>query len=395
MTGADMSMSTSTFDRVAICGVGAISGYGWGAKLLWEGLTSGVSAVTATPGYGSHFAADEAFVARIPEGGDPADGASRFGRAVVGAAREAINDALDRGWRPGPVVGLVHAFVLGEVDLWKDFYATHDGRRRRKEYMELMPSTPVSLVMQEHQFNGPCMGVSAMCASGNTAALTAKMWIDAGIATDVVVVTTDISLNPENVWNFCQLGVAHADRGGFEVCRPFSAASSGFNMGEASVAMVMSNQRDAGYAVIKGGAMTNDAHHVVSIAPDHEQIKRCVNNALADSGVAAEEVIYLNAHATGTIQCDAAEADVLESVLVGADVYATKAFTGHCQGAAAGIELVIAALTYEKDIVPAARAENDAFPRLLDGPSRRRPGPTVKTALGMGGHNAAVVLDEA
>jgi 3-oxoacyl-[acyl-carrier-protein] synthase II len=282
--------------------------------------------------------------------------------------------------------------VLGEVDLWKDLYVVHNGLRPRKKYMELMPSTPVSLVLQERGFTGPCMGVSAMCASGIAAVLTAKLWLDAGLVSDVVVVTSDLSCNPENVRNFRDLGVARVDTGGLETCRPFSASSLGFNMGEASVAFVLSGQRDPGYAKILGGAMTNDAYHVVSIAPDHRQIQRCVNDALVDAEVAPEAVTYLNAHATGTKQCDAAERDLLDNLLTNAYAVATKPFTGHCQGAAAAVELAATCLAYEYGEIPAPPANPDAHLRLLDGLTTMDRGPTLKTALGMGGHNAAVVL---
>ena len=373
------------------CGVGAVTGYGWGAKLLWDGMADGISAVRLVPGFSSHFEVDEVYLAQV-EGGDTADGCSRYSRALNAAAGEAIDDAMGRGWVPGATVGLIHAFALGEVDLWKDLYLVHHGLRPRKKFMELMPSTPVSLLLQERGFTGPCMGVSAMCASGNAAALTAKLWLDAGLVTDVVVVTSDLSCTPENVRNFRDLGVAKIDTDGFETCRPFSPTSRGFNMGEASVAFVMSQQAEPGYARLLGGAMTNDAYHVVSIAPGHEQIKRCVSAALADAGVSALDIAYLNAHATGTKQCDAAETDLLDTVVTNALAIATKPFTGHCQGAAAAVELAATCLAYDHAQIVAPPAAPDAHPRLVDGNCAMTDGLTLKTALGMGGHNAAVVL---
>jgi len=56
----------------------------------------------AHPGYSSHFDVDEVFVAQIEEGGDPADGSSRFSRALNAAAREAIDDAEIRAGCPAP-----------------------------------------------------------------------------------------------------------------------------------------------------------------------------------------------------------------------------------------------------------------------------------------------------
>lgn len=360
---------------------------------MWAGMTEGTSAIRRNPGFGTEWGLDGAYMA-VVEGGDAPDGGSRYSRALNAAAGEAMDDAAGRGWSPGGTVGLVHAFALGEVDLWKGFYgAGRDQRARtRKQYMELMPSTAVTLLMRDRGLRGPCMGVSAMCASGNAAVLTAKLWLDAGMVSDVVVVVSDLSCTPENVWNFCNLGVAKVDTDGLETCRPFSPSSRGFNPGEASVAFVLSHQRRPAYAELLGGAMTNDGYHVVSIAPDHQQVKRCVSDALGDAGVSGPDIAYLNAHATGTKQCDNAERDVLDTITPNALAVATKPFTGHCQGSAAAVEIAATCLAYDHGTVAAPPAAPDAHPRLLDGSQTMRDGLTLKTALGMGGHNAAVVL---
>ena len=112
----------------------------------------------------------------------------------------------------------------------------------RGEYMDLMPSTPISMLMQEFGFHGPAMNVSSMCSSGNTGLVTAKMWLDAGIADDVVVVATDLSLTPENVDHFVRLRAAVVADEPLQVCRPFQEGSRGFAAGEASIAFVLSNR---------------------------------------------------------------------------------------------------------------------------------------------------------
>lgn len=399
---------------IEICGVGAVTGYGWGRRALWEGLRSAKPAATLTRGYGfDHF--DDAdvesgksdnssdnstvsggncgWVARVPHGGDSADGRGRFARAMRAAAREAIEDALRRGWCRGRRVGLLHAVVLGEVDLWKDFYLAERGDLKAREYLALMPSTPVSTLMQEYGFHGPAMNVSAMCASGNAGLLTAKLWLDAGIVDDVVFVATDLSLTPENVRHFVRLGVTVVDAEPLDGCRPFQEGSRGFVMGEASVAFVLSRNTHAGYATVLGGAMTHDAYHVTSIDPELSQVRRCLTEALDDAGVSAGDIGYLNTHGPGTRQCDAAESTLADE-LFGADtgMYSVKPLVGHCQGAAAAVELAVTALGYEYGYVPAPPRVARAHPKLRNGVVDIDDRLTLKSSLGMGGHNSAVVL---
>lgn len=377
----------------AICGVGTVTGYGWGRKYLWDGLVLGESCVVQQTGYERAFGDGDVWLGLIPEGGDPADGASKFARALHAAAREAIEDAVDRGWRPGKTVGLLHAFVLGEVELWRDFYRQPDQHVSRREYIQLMPSTPVSTLMTEYGFHGPCMSVLAMCASGNAAVLTAKMWIDAGIADDVLVLATDVSATPENVRHFVDLGVLVVDSPPFVASRPFQQGSRGFVGGEASVGLMVSGRPEGAYVTVLGGAMTHDAHHVISLATDGAEVARCYGSALAHAGVEPHEVTYFNAHGPGTAQCDAVEAQLFDELFPGAEgIYSFKPLVGHCQGAAAAVEVAVECMSIAGGMVPAPPAVAPGHSRLLSGLVHRRPGVTLKSSIGMGGYNTAVLL---
>ena len=375
----------------SIVGIGAVTGYGWGTESLWTGLLSGKPAADLVEGYGAE--GENAWLARVPAGGDMRDGASRSARAMRAAAREAIADATARGWAPGRRVGLLHAVVIPEVEGWRQFYVDDGGDRNVRDYLALMPSTPVSMIMQEHGFHGPAMNVSAMCASGNAGLITAKMWLDAGIADDVVFIATDLSLTPENVEHFVKLGVAVVDAEPLDACRPFQEGSRGFAVGEASVSFVLSAATDRAYTTVLGGAMTHDAFHVTSVDPARTHVDACVRDALEISRVHPSEARYVNAHGPGTAQCDTAEAGVLDELFDGApQIYSVKPLAGHCQGAAAAVEVAAAALGYEHGVIPAPPAVAKGHPRLLDGATPLAAGLTLKTSLGMGGQNSAVVL---
>jgi 3-oxoacyl-[acyl-carrier-protein] synthase II len=259
-----------------------------------------------------------------------------------------------------------------------------------------MPSTPVSGLMREFGFHGPAMDVSAMCASGSAGLLTAKAWLDAGIVDDVILVSTDLSATPENVLHFNRLGVAVVDAEPLDGCRPFQMGSRGFIMGEASVGFVLSkgSQTTARpYLFALGGAMSHDAYHVTSIAPDLAQLRGCFAEALVNASVPASAVRYLNAHGPGTKQCDGAEAAMLEEFFSpAARIFSTKPLTGHCQGAASAVEMTVTAMGYDRGLILAPPTVAPGHPQLLDGPTPVTDGLTVKSSLGMGGYNSVVVL---
>jgi 3-oxoacyl-[acyl-carrier-protein] synthase II len=232
-----------------------------------------------------------------------------------------------------------------------------------------------------------------MCASGNAGLITAKSWLDAGIVDDVVLAATDLSLTPDNVRNFVNLGVAITDAKPLDACRPFQVGSRGFVMGEAAVALVLSRTTSQPYAHLIGGAMTHDAYHAISIDPEPVQVRSCVAQALVDANVPASAVRYFNAHGPGTRQCDTTEAGIVDQLLPrDTAIYSVKPLTGHCQGAAGAVEVAVAVMGYDRGVIPAPPQVAPAHPRLLDGPTAVADGLTVKSSLGMGGHNAVVVL---
>ena len=374
-----------------IVGVGAVTGYGWGRESLWTGLLSGKPAADLVEGYGAE--GESAWLARVPNGGDPRDGSSRSARAMRAAAREALDDAALRGWTPGARVGLLHAVVMPELEEWRNFYVVDGAERRVRDYLALMPSTPVSMLMQEFGFHGPAMNVSAMCASGNAGLITAKMWLDAGLVDDVVFIATDLSLTPENVAHFVKLGVAVVDVEPLDACRPFQEGSRGFPAGEASVSFVLSRRSTGTYSSVLGGSMTHDAFHLTSVDPARTYVDACVREALGAARVEAGDVRYINAHGPGTQQCDKAEAEILDVVFDGRpEIFSVKPLAGHCQGAASAVEVAATALGYEHGVIPAPPTVAPGHARLLDGATPMSDGLTLKTSLGMGGHNSAIVL---
>lgn len=377
--------------RSRVVGIGAVTGYGWGREHLWSGLLSGKPAASLRPGFGRNES-DAGWVVQVPPGGFTDDGPTRFSRALRWTVREAVDDARARGWNPGATVGVVHACVLGDLDMYPMVAPGAAGYSGR-QYLGVTPSTPISLVMAENGFHGPAMNVSAMCTSGVAATITASAWIESGLVDDAIVVATDLSAIPEVVRMFRNLGVAITDTDPLDACRPFQHGSRGFTFGEASVATVLTGRQDGNaYANILGGSMSHDGYHVTSVDPEIHQVRRCVDDALTASQISASRVRYLNAHGPGTKQCDRAEG-LIAATLPQAEVWSVKPLAGHCQAAAGSVELAASLLAYERGEIPASPQVAASTVPLLDGRTRiDATGITLKTSLGMGGHNAAIVL---
>jgi 3-oxoacyl-[acyl-carrier-protein] synthase II len=381
-------VGTSTTDASNICGLGAVTGYGWDVPSLWSGVLSGRSAVAAVEVDGATYLAGR------PPCHESADHPSRYGQALFAATREAVADARARGWAPGPRVGLIGAGSIGDVEYRRTYLGERNGTMGSREYLGLMPSTAPAMLLKDLGLSGgPVMNIQAACAAFNVALVTAKLWLDAGLATDVIVSASDFSAMPEDVAQFAKLGALVAEGDPLDVCRPFQPGSQGFVVGEGAASLVLSSRVDAPYGRLLGGSMVHDPYHPISINPDLTELVHTFEGALTAAGVDRHDVAYLYTHGTGTAQSDHAEIEVAEKVLDPEVTFvATKPLTGHCQGASAGVEVVLAARSFTEGTIPSVTPVDTPYRALADGCAPRRGGLVLKSAIGMGGFNSAVVL---
>lgn len=379
-------------DRAAlsIVGVGAVTGYGFGVGAMMDGMASGASAVKAQD-YLTEALGQTTYAAVVPPGPDA--GASRYSQALAAAVDEAVTDATKRGWEPSGPVAVVNGTVLADVDAAADFYRRDARPWRPRRYLDVMPSTAISSLMGSHGFFGPSLGVTAMCASGNMALLIAEGLLASGAATSVIVTTADLSAQALHLEQFASVGVLRYHSPAFDVCRPFQADTSGYAFGEAVSAMVCTTDPAGAYATMLGGASTSDAHHPFSIDASLTQLRRCWEQAFAHSGVDPAEVAYLNAHAPGTRQSERAETTLFHEFFTPATrAYSLKPLLGHCQSAAAGVELVAMCVGYETGKLAAPPVFGPTSVPTLDGVSPYQPGLTAKSSIGMGGHNTMTIF---
>jgi 3-oxoacyl-[acyl-carrier-protein] synthase II len=199
------------------------------------------------------------------------------------------------------------------------------------------------------------------------------------------------------------------DRGA-QASRPFDRGRDGFVLGEGAwmVALELEERARARgarvYATIDGYASTCDAYHRVQMDPDGEQIVRCMQDALARSGRAPEEIGYINYHGTSTVLNDAVEArctrlafGALAERIPGSS---TKSMIGHPQGASGAAGVVATALALSQRYLPPTINQEDPDPDCdLDFiPNTGRPGEPAAAlcnCLGFGSKNSALVLGRA
>jgi 3-oxoacyl-[acyl-carrier-protein] synthase II len=386
------------YQKVDVIGLGAVTGYGWGVPQLWDGLMSGKTASRLHAELGSRLP-DLCWFARVPEGGDPRMGPTRYARAVAAAADEAIADARARGWTPGERVAVVHCTTGADRELYRERYLDFDrpatGSRRRR-FVENLWTTPSGLIMERYQFHGPCFVLSAACSTGVHGIHVAQRLIAAGDATDAIVVSADIGYDGEELRTFAAMRAAIYDRPPEEVCRPLQEDTKGFNLGEAAGAVVLSASGAAsGYIRVRASGLGNDAFHPVSIEPSLVYLLNELDAALERTGITGDDIAYYVMHGTGTVQCNNADRGALGRLGPRPIAYGFKPFLGHTMGTAPLMETIITALAYQKSYLPAIPPVTSPHPQLAAGPTAHDGGITAQISIGFGGNVGAIIYENA
>jgi 3-oxoacyl-[acyl-carrier-protein] synthase II len=190
--------------------------------------------------------------------------------------------------------------------------------------------------------------------------------------------------------------------------RPFDLERDGFVMGEAGAVLVLEDLERAKsrgakiYAELAGYGVSSDAQHITEPDPTGEHPARAMRMALADAGIDASEVDYVNAHGTSTPLGDASETRVLKKALGEENarktpVSSTKGATGHCLGAAGAVEAVFSVLAIKEGTLPPTINYEYPDPECdLDYiPNEARPADVrvaMSNSFGFGGHNASIVV---
>jgi 3-oxoacyl-[acyl-carrier-protein] synthase II len=398
--------------RVAVTGLGAVSGYGWGVEALWRGLLSG------EPRLGPFDAFDHSrhrthVAAQVPVAPAHAGNGGRGGRESV-ADRFALYAAAEAA----AAAGLTTPLETVEAGVWfgsstggmleaERFFARLVGERRGAAIGALASQEvngPGDAVARALGVTGPVQTISSACASGALAVAAAFEAVRTG-EVDLAVAGGADSL--------CQLTYA-----GFNSlravserpCRPFRAGREGMSLGEGAAVLVLEPLGRAlargatPLAEVCGAGVSCDAHHMTAPEPEGTGAASALAAALADAGLPPEAIGFVNAHGTGTPLNDAAEYRAMRRVFgVRAErlpLAATKGLVGHLLGTAGAIEAVATVLCLARGEVHPVPADGALDPEAPVDLVVGRPRPTdaraaVSTSLAFGGTNAALVFARA
>ncbi|HSJ96482.1 MAG TPA: beta-ketoacyl-ACP synthase II [Myxococcota bacterium] len=359
--------------RVVVTGVGCVSPLGRDAASTWAAATAGVSGVRPL----TRFDASELptrFAAvcdpeLAPEGLPPKEvrRIDRSARLVLVAAEEAVADAafdtgVDRD-RVGVVIGTAIGGIgtlLGSYDAMLE-----RGARRVSPFTVPMtlPNMPAGYVSMQHGLRGPILCPVGACASGAQALGAAARLIERGDADLVVAGGTEAAVHPLVIAAFAAMrALSTRNDEPARASRPFDLDRDGFVLGEGAGVVILESAEHASArgararAEVLGYGEAADASHPASPAEDAGGARRAMERALADAGLAPEQVDAVNAHATSTPAGDRSEVLAIRTVFgAHADalpVSATKSVTGHLLGAAGAVEAILCVLALETGLLP-------------------------------------------
>ena len=256
-------------------------------------------------------------------------------------------------------------------------------------------------------FRGMCTCPVPACAGGTNAVGDAFHYIRDGYADVMLCGGTEAAVTPLAIGGFTSMKALSQSTDHDRASIPFDAERSGFVMGEGAGILLLEELEHAQkrgakiYAEVVGYGATCDAYHMTAPRPDGSGGAKAMALALADGGVAPEEVGYINAHGTSTHLNDAGETAAVKSVF-GAHAHklamsSTKSMTGHMLGAAGAAEAIFTALSLRDGFLPATINYRTPDPACdLDVvPNEGRKADirfAMSNSLGFGGHNGSLLL---
>jgi 3-oxoacyl-[acyl-carrier-protein] synthase II len=360
--------------KVAITGLGIVSPVGNSVAEAWSNIVAGRSGI----GPITRFDAAK-FSCRIagevrgfdiaaylsPKEARRMDTFIHYGMA---AGMQAIKDSgLEVTPENAERVGVNIGSGIGGLPMIE---ATHDeylagGPRKISPFF--IPATIINMISGNlsimYGLKGPNLAIVTACTTATHCIGDAGRLIEYGDADVMVAGGAESTVTPLAVGGFAAaraLSTRNDDPA--TASRPWDKDRDGFVLGEGAGAVVLEELEHAKrrgariYAMLEGFGMSADAHHMTAPCEDGEGAARCMNNALRNAGLNADQIDYVNAHGTSTPLGDIAETIAVKRSLgehaKRTVVNSTKSMTGHLLGAAGGVEAIFSALAVHYQIAP-------------------------------------------
>ena len=407
--------------RVVITGLGLICGVGNTTQEVWGQLLAGVSGVAPiqsfdTTGFRVNFAAEV-------KNFDPLQfldkqesrKMGRFIHLAVAATEEAMKQSglvitPDFEERVGVFIGS----GIGGFEIIEREHNNLIQGGPRKISPFFIPAAIVNMaagqVSIRYGAKGPISATATACATSANSIGDSFRMIQHGEADVMIAGGSEAAVTPLSIGGFAAMrALSTRNDDPTKASRPFDKDRDGFVLGEGAGILVLEELEFAkarGARIlgeIIGYGMSADAYHMTGIAPEGAGAQRSMRAALKDSGIALEDVTYVNAHATSTPAGDGNESKAIELVFgehatsKALKVSSTKSMTGHLLGAAGGLEAGITAMALiDQKIPPTTNLDTPGEDCVLDYVPNHAINANLDVALsnsfGFGGINATLIM---
>lgn len=254
---------------------------------------------------------------------------------------------------------------------------------------------------------GPCLPVVTACATSTHAIGEAYRAIKHGYADAIIAGGTESAVIPLGIAGFANAKALSRSEDPKRASLPFNKNRGGFVMAEGAAMLVLEEYEHAVarganiIAEVCGYGNTCDAHHVTAPRPDGKTQAAAIRQALDEAGYTSNDVLYINAHGTGTALNDVSETAAFKLAL-GEDAYkahisSTKGAMGHLLGAAGAAEAVVCVLALKNGEVPPTIGLDEVDPECDLNYTPCKPVKAdltmaISDSLGFGGHNGCVAF---
>ncbi|MEQ7801570.1 beta-ketoacyl-ACP synthase II [Pedobacter sp. ASV1-7] len=409
--------------RVVVTGLGAVTPVGNTVEEFWKNIVAGKSGVGAitkfdTSKFKTNFAAEvKDFDAEAYIDKKELKKYDVYTQYAIAASDQAIKDAgLDFENMPEVEryeVGVIWASGNGGIGTFEQQlkeYHLGDGTPRFSPYFipKMIVDIAAGVISIRHKLHGPNYATVSACASSNTAIISAFDTIRLGKATIMVAGGSEAAITESSVGGFSSAqALSKRNDDHATASRPFDKDRDGFVIGEGAGALILEEYEHAIargatiYAEMVGGGMAADAYHLTGTPPDGLGASLGISKALADAGITADKIDYINAHATSTGLGDIGELNGIKKIFgdLPVAISATKSMTGHLLGGAGAIESIISVMSVKDDIIPGTintQELDEAIPaglKIVLGKSLHQPvNYVLNNTFGFGGHTATSIF---